>query len=359
LDKIKQILKPLFKPAIAMGAAFAIGGVLLVLAGYDVSTAFKALWDASFKNLRSFTVTINRSSPIIFTGLAIAIAFRANAMNMGAEGQFLFGAIGATWVGLTFTTLPGFILIPLMIIVGAAFGAFWALIPAFLKIKYEVSEIITTIMFNYVALHFIGFLVRGPWRDTGQAEPQSFPIATQGFLPELLPKTRLHFGYFLGILMAIGLFYLLFKTYIGYEIRAVGLNKDAARTAGISAEKTLLGTMLLSGALAGMGGAIELGSLHYLIEGISPGHGWTGIAVSVLATNNPLGIIFTSFLFGALSSGATSMQRAAGVSASFVQIFQGIMIIGIALATLQTMKKSPKKEVKQELKQGLKKEGVA
>jgi ABC-type uncharacterized transport system permease subunit len=309
------------------------------------------LWNATFKDLRSFTVTINRSSPIIFTGLAIAIGFRGNVINMGAEGQFLFGAIGATWVGLTFTSLPGFLLIPLMVISGAVFGALWSLLPGLMKIKYEVSEIISTIMLNYVALHFVGFLVRGPWRDTGQAEPQSYAIATQGFLPELLPKTRLHFGYFLGIVIAIALFYLLFKTFIGYEIRAVGLNMDAARTAGISAEKTVLGTMLLSGALAGMGGAIELGSLHYLIEGISPGHGWTGIAVSVLATNNPLGIIFTSFLFGALSSGATSMQRAAGVSASFVQIFQGVMIIGIALATLRTMKKSLKKEVKQEIKQ--------
>jgi len=355
LDKIKRAAKLLFKPALAMLAAFAIGGLLLALAGYDVGTAFRALWDATFKNLRSFTVTVNRSSPIIFTGLAVAIAFRANVMNMGAEGQFLFGAIGATWVGMTFTALPGFILIPLMIITGAALGALWALFPAFLKVKYEVSEIITTIMLNYVALHFIGFLVRGPWRDTSQAEPQSFPIAPQAFLPELLAKTRLHFGYFLGIIMAISLFYLLFKTYLGYEIRAVGLNQDAARTAGISAEKTMLATMLLSGALAGMGGAIELGSIHYLIEGISPGHGWTGIAVSVLATNNPLGIIFTSFLFGALSSGATSLQRAAGVSASFVQIFQGIMIIGIALATLQRMKRSSRKAVRQ----AIKRKGVA
>lgn len=351
MDKIKQIIKPLFKPVLAILVAFVIGGTLLFVAGYEVDTAFGALWDATFKNLRNFTVTLNRSSPIIFTGLAVAIAFRASAMNMGAEGQFLFGAIGATWVGLTFTALPGFMLIPLMLIAGAALGALWALIPAFLKVRYEVSEIITTIMFNYIALQFVGFLVRGPWRDTGQAEPQSYTIAVQGFLPELLPKTRLHFGYFLGILMAIGLFYLLFKTFIGYEIRAVGLNKDAARTAGISAEKTLLGTMLLSGALAGIGGAIELGSLHYLIEGISPGHGWTGIAVSVLAANNPLGIIFTSFLFGALSSGAMAMQRSAGISVSFVQIFQGVMIIGIALATLQKIAKSKKKEVRQKIEE--------
>ena len=339
METLKNFLKQLVKPAAAIGAAFLIGGLLLLLAGYDVGLSFKALWDATFSSLRNFTVSVNRSSPLIFTGLAVAIAFRGSVFNIGAEGQLLVGAIGATLTGLAFGSLPGPVLIPLMILMGALSGAAWAFIPGFLKARYGVSEVITTIMFNYIGLQLVGYLVRGPIRDVGQAEPQSFPIAQQGWLPNLIPGTRLHLGYFLGILIAVGLFFLLFKTYAGYEVRAVGLNQDASRTAGISVEKTMVGTMLLSGALAGIGGAIEVGNLHYLIEGISPGHGFTGIAVSVLAGNNPIGIIFTSFLFGSLSSGAMTMQRTAGVSASFVQVFQGIMIIGIAMATVKHTKK--------------------
>lgn len=351
MQKLRPFLKQMIKPAVAIAAAFLIGALLLVLAGYDVGLSFRALWDATFSSLRNFTVSLNRSSPLIFTGLAVAIAFRGSVFNIGAEGQLLVGAIGATLTGLYLSMLPGIILIPLMILSGALFGAAWAFIPGLLKARYGVSEVITTIMFNYIGLQLVGYLVRGPIRDVSQAEPQSYPIALQAWLPNLIPGTRLHFGYFLGVLIAVGLFFLLFKTYTGYEVRAVGLNQDASRTAGISVEKTMVGTMLLSGALAGIGGAIEVGNLHYLIEGISPGHGFTGIAVSVLASNNPLGIIFTSFLFGALSSGAMTMQRTAGVSANFVQVFQGIMIVGIAVATVQQKKKAVVKKI-------VKKEGV-
>lgn len=325
----------LFRPVLAILISLLIGAAILFLAGYDVGKAFASLWLGTFRNLFSLTNTINRASPLIFVGLAVAIAFRGSVFNIGAEGQLLMGAVFATVVGVTLTFLPGIILIPLMIIAGAIGGALWGFIPGFLKAKYEVSEVITTIMFNYIALYFIGYLVRGPLRDASQAEPQSHTIAEQGFLPAILPGTRLHFGYLLGILFAVILFYLLFKTFIGYEVRAVGFNRDAARCGGISVEKTVTSTMLISGALAGIGGALELANIHYLIEGISPGHGYTGISVAVLAGSNPIGIVFTSLLFGALSSGAMTMQRMAGVSASFVNIFQGIMIVAIALAAVK------------------------
>jgi general nucleoside transport system permease protein len=325
----------LLRPTIAILISLLIGALILLLAGYDVGKAFASLWLGTFRNLFSITSTINRSSPLIFVGLAVAIAFRGSVFNIGAEGQLLMGAVFATVIGVTFTTLPGIVLIPLMIIAGALGGALWGFIPGFLKAKYEVSEVITTIMFNYIALYFIGYLVRGPMRDPARAEPQSHTIAEQGFLPSILPGTRLHFGYFLGILFAVLLFYLLFKTFVGYEVRAVGFNRDAARCGGISVEKTVTATMLISGGLAGIGGALELANVHYLIEGISPGHGYTGISVAVLAASNPIGIIFTSLLFGALSSGAMTMQRMAGVSASFVNIFQGVMIVAIALAAVK------------------------
>ncbi len=344
---MKEKLISLIRPLIAIVISLILGALILFIAGYDVADAFGAIWNASFRNLRTITTTFNKSSPLLFVGLAVAISFRGNVFNIGAEGQLLMGAVFATLVGLYFTALPGFLLIFLMLLAGTIGGALWAFIPGYLKAKYDVSEVITTIMFNYIALNFIGYLVRGPIRDTTQAEPQSFSIARQGFLPEMIPGTPLHFGYLLGVVLAVVLFYMLFKTYVGYEVRAVGLNKDAAKVAGVNVRKTIVGTMLISGALAGLGGAIELANIHYLLEGISPGYGFTGIAVAILANSNPIGVVFSSFLFGFLNAGATSMQRSAGVSASFVQIFQGIMIIAIALATVA--KKSLTKKIEKKL----------
>ncbi len=325
--------RQVIKPFSAILASFILGGAILFLAGYNVLDAFSALFGATFRNLFAFTGTINRSSPLIFVGLAVAVAFRGSVFNIGAEGQFLMGAAFATIVGISFKGVPGFLLIPLMIVAGAAGGGFWASIPGYLKARYEVSEVITTIMFNYVALNLVGWLIRGPIKDTHQAEPQSFAIAKQAYLPSILPGTRLHMGFMIGIFVALGLSFLIFKTKSGFELRSVGLSQDAARCAGIDVRKTLTFTMMLSGALAGMGGAIELADIHYLIEGISPGYGYTGISVAVLAGNHPIAVIFTSLLFGALSAGASTMQRTAGVSASFIGIFQGIMIVAIALAS--------------------------
>lgn len=349
-------IKTLFRPTIAILISLALGALILFLAGYDVGKAFLAIWNASFRNIRTLSATLNKASPLLFVGLAVAISFRGNVFNIGAEGQLLMGAVFATLTGLYFTSLPGWLLIIVMMISGVVGGALWAFIPGYLKAKYDVSEVITTIMFNYIALNFIGFLVRGPIRDTAQAEPQSFAIAKQGFLPTLIPDTALHIGFFLGAILAVILFYVLFKTYRGYEVRAVGLNSTAAKVAGINVSRTMVGTMLVSGGLAGLGGAVELANIHYLLEGLSPGYGFTGIAVAVLANSNPIGVVFSSFLFGFLNAGATAMQRSAGVSASFVDIFQGIIIIAIALvaankyvAKKKTMSKNKDIESKEEV----------
>ena len=198
-------------------------------------------------------------------------------------------------------------------------------------------------MFNYIALQLVGFLVRNPMRDRSQAEPQSYAIAEQGFMPYLIEKTKLHPGFFVGCIVAVIVYILLFKTYFGYEVRAVGYNRTAAKYGGINVNRTMILTMLISGALAGMGGAFEVaGSAHYLYEKISNGYGFTAIAVSILAANNPIGVIFSSLLFGFLASGSTAMQRSIGVSASFADIVQGIIIIFVAVAAVSQVKKSKK-----------------
>lgn len=336
----------LLKPLAAIVVSFVLGALILTLAGYDIGEAFSALWNGTFKDFRSFAGTINKSTPLIFVGLAVAIAFRGSVFNIGAEGQLLMGAVGAAFVGIYATAIPGPLLLITMILVGGLFGAIWGAIPGYFKAKFGASEVITTIMFNYIALQFIGFLVRGPLKDVSQAEPQSYAIAAHGFMPSLFEGTKLHFGFLLGVIIAVILYLLLFKHPVGYEIRAVGLNGMAAKTSGINVNRTIVGTMFLSGFLAGIGGAIQLSSVHYLLEGISPGYGFTGIPIAILVANNPLGVIFSSFLFGALDAGGAAMQRTAGISISFISIFQGIFIIAIAIAAVTSIKKRKKKEVK-------------
>lgn len=347
-----DLLKSFWKPLVAIVGAIVVSALFLIAFGYPVGESFISLWEASFKNLRVFGNMLNKASPLLFTGIAVAIGNRGSVFNIGAEGQFLLGAVAATWVGITFTSLPGPLLMIMMILAGAIAGAAWGFIPGILKAKLAISEVITTIMFNYIALQLVGFLCRTVLRDTSQAEPQSFSIAEQGELPYLLDGTRLHPGFLFGCIVAVLIFILLFKSYFGYEVRAVGYNNIASKYAGISVNKTVVVTMLISGALAGMGGAFELtGGSHYLYEKISNGYGYTAIAVSVLAGNNPIGVIFSSMLFGFLDTGSTAMQRDVGVSSSFADIVQGVIIIFVAVAAVSRVKKSGKKKLDTDDKQ--------
>lgn len=348
--RIKQTILRAWRPFAAIVGSMLVSYLVLLVTGYDGTAAIKALFSASFNFssmthfLRALTNMLNKTSPLLFTGLALAISFRCNVFNVGTEGQFLFGCIAAVYIGyyvpMLVPSIPGIVLRLLIFIGGAVAGAIWGLFPGYLKVKHGVSEIITTIMLNYVALHFIGYLVRGPIMDLNQAEAQSVVIAKQGYMPyiigpEQVVGVRLHAGFFIGCVLAIILYVFLFKTFYGYEIRATGYNQLAAKCCGISVNRTMMGTMLLSGALAGLGGAVELaGNTHYLLENISPGYGFTAIAVSILASNNPAGIILSATLFGFLSNGAGAMQKAAGVTKSFVDLFQGIIIVVVGLVTM-------------------------
>lgn len=335
MEKLKSALRSIWMPALAIIAALIVCWVVLTAAGYSAPDAFGALWDATFRNIKSFGNTLNKASPLVFTGIAVAVSYRCSVFNIGTEGQFLMGAISAGYVGIYLDMLPGPVLIVLMCIAGAIGGAFWGMIPGYLKARHGVSEVITTIMFNYIALQFLGYLVRGPLRDTSQVEPQSFKIAEQAYLSYIIPNTRLHIGFFVACIIAVIMYIGLFKTYYGYELRAVGYNKVAAQCGGVNTSSTMIKAMLISGGIAGLGGAIELaGNTHYLFENMSPGYGYTAIAISVLANNNPIGVIFSSLLFGFLNAGSTAMQRAADVSASFVNIFQGIVVVFVALAAV-------------------------
>ena len=349
----KKVLSSIWRPVVALIAAIFVSGIVLVIFNYDVGLSFRAMIDASFKNVRTVGNLMNNTCPLLFCGLSVAISYRSSVFNIGAEGQFIAGTIASCWIGIAFADLPGGLLLVLMLLGGMIAGALWAYIPGMLKARYNINEVITTIMFNYIALQLIGCLTRTILRDKTQADPQSYKIPVSSWLSYLLPGTKMNSGVVIGVVVAIVIYIILFKTPYGFDVRAVGYNKVASMYCGIKVKSVTIKTMMLAGALAGLGGAIEVcGSSHYIFEKISNNFGYTGIAISVLANNNPIGVIFSSLLFGFLKTGSSTMQRIVNASAQFTTVIQGIVILFIAisasanaLGTSKVKKKAEKKEV--------------
>ncbi len=328
--RLKRILGNVWTPFAAIPIALMIGGVFLLLAGYDPVKAYTAMWDGAFKDRTAFTEVLIKATPLIFIGIGLAIAFKCSIWNIGAEGQFYAGAVMATVTGIYLGSLPRFILMPLVLVMGVVGGALWGMLAAYLKNRFGANEVVTTIMLNYIAIFFTGFLVTGPMIETKGLFPQTPKISEAAWLPRFLPPTRLHIGFILAIILAILLYILIFKTTTGYTIRAVGINPDAARYAGINVKKNILLAMAISGGAAGLAGAVEVAAISYrLYQLISPGFGFDGIAVSLLVNNNPLGVIFSGFLFGALRSGAEVMMMSAKVPSVLVYMIQGMVILSV------------------------------
>lgn len=338
--KYEKYINSILVPTLSIIFSLILGGIFIFIAGYDPIKAFAALFGASFGSIRTFGQCLVKTSPLIFTGVAVSFTLRCKVFNIGAEGQFLMGAVMATWVGVTFTDLPPFLLIPFTLFCGAIGGGLCALIPGYLKAKHGISEVITTLMFNSIAIRLIGFLIKGPLKEAGYPMPQSARISENAFLPLILPGTKLHLGFLIAVSFAVIIYIILFKTYFGYEIRAVGFNTLAAENGGIDVKKNIILTMIISGAISGVGGAVEITGVAYrLFDGLSPGYGYTAIAVAILANKNPLGVILTAFVFGILNTGGTAMQRTAGVSPVVILVFQGIIIFFLALSTALSQKK--------------------
>lgn len=302
----------------------------LRVAGFDATLALGALWRGSFGNWYALTSsTLVRATPLVLTGLAVAVAFRGGVWNIGADGQLLAGAALATAVGLAWGGALGWAALPIALLAGAAGGACWAGIAAVLRTRFGVLEVISTIMLNFVALDLVGYLVRGPLQEPSHAYPQSNPIPPQMHLPFLIPGTRLHWGFALGVIAALILWWAMRSTAAGFRVRAIGANPDAARIAGrIDVARTTTNVLLVSGALAGLAGAIEVSGVTYaLYENISAGYGYTAIAVALLAGLDPLGVLGTGVLFGALEAGALSMQREASVPSVVVTAVEAALVL--------------------------------
>jgi len=277
------------------------------------------------------SITLVRSVPLILTGLAVALAFRAGVWNIGAEGQLYAGAIAAAAVGLAGSGLPGPILLPGVLLAASLAGAGWAFVPAVMRVRFGVGEVITTILLNFVGVHLAAYMVRGPLQEGRGVFPQSDPLTAAARLPALLPGTRLHWGFVLAIGLAIGLAVLLRQTRVGFQIRAVGASPIAAEVSGrIDTRRVILISFLVSGAIAGLAGGVEVSGVTFaLYENLSPGWGYTAIAVALLAGLDPIGVVVTGVMFGALQAGAGAMQRDAGIPAAWVGVVEALVILAV------------------------------
>ena len=330
-------------PLLATFTALIIGAIIIVLTGSSLSdalNAYGALLQGSVGSLRAISETLTAATPLIFAGLSVALAFRAGLFNIGGEGQALIGGMFAVWVGFSITGLPIYIHLPLAVLAGIVGGAIWGFIPGVLKAKTGAHEVITTIMLNYIALRLVDyFLKTSIFQREGRNEPVSKTVEASAnypaFLSSIDPALRVHAGLFVALAAAVFVSWLLFRTTIGFEFRAVGANPNAARYAGISVTKVYILVMLVAGALAGSAGAGQvLGVLDRATPGFSEGLGFDGIAVALLGRSNPYGVVAAALLFGGLRAGGQQMQVSANVGIDLIAVIQALIIMFVAAPAL-------------------------
>ncbi len=336
--KLQKILFKLSVPVIAVALGLLVGGIIMVTSGYDPLLAYSSLFSVIFTDPYYIGETVRQMSPLILSGIAVAFAFRTGLFNIGVEGQLLVGWLASVYVGIAVEGVPAFIHIPLAILAAAAAGALWGLVPGFLKARFRVHEVITTIMMNYVALHVTNAIIRTHLLAPGERteDIQSSASLSSLFLQEITDFSRLHYGIIAAILAAVLMWYLLWKTTTGYELRAVGFNQHASDYAGINVSKNIILSMCISGGFAGVAGAMEgLGTYQYMtINAAFTGVGFDGIAVALLGANSAIGIILAAALFGGLKIGALNMQAMAQVPPELITIVISLIIFFVASSYL-------------------------
>ncbi|MGQ7847888.1 ABC transporter permease [Granulosicoccus sp. 3-233] len=323
-------------PIMAIALSLLMASLLIVWAGESILAAFHMMAVGAFGSTFALTETLSRAIPLTFTGLAAAIAFRARFYNIGAEGQLYCGALAATLVGTGLLELNSFWMIPLLFLVGALAGGLALLLPWYLKTRLSVDEVVTTLLLNFVILLLVSYTLEGPLRDPmSMGWPQAAPIIDSGVLPALVPRTRLHAGLYVALAAAMVLWLLLRFSVFGFSVKALGLNSSAARHAGIPAARTLFWVAMLSGALAGAAGVSEVAGLKgYLTLDLSPGFGYTGIAVAMLANLHPLGVVLSATFLAGISVGADSMGRALGVPSYIADIMVACAVLSVLIGLM-------------------------
>lgn len=326
---------------LALSAGTVVIGVIFLACGVNPFFAFQKIFSGSFGSLYGIKETITKAIPLILIGGGLAVVFKAKFWNIGAESQLLMGAIFGTWVGLHWgPSLPPVVIVPLMFVAGFIGGALWGLIPAILKLRFSINEVISTLMLNYICAEFLTLLIVGPWKS-----PKKFGFPYTDDLPEsamlaLWPGSRIHTATLILALVAmVVLTIMIYKTRFGYEVRVIGENPDAAKYAGIDFNRTTLLIMVISGGMAGLAGVGEVAGIHHYLsypDTISSGYGFTAIIVAWLAKLNPLYVIFSAIFFAGILVGGDAIQISLGLPAATVDIFNGTMLIFLIMGDFFT-----------------------
>ena len=335
---LRSALDAMLIPSLAIFTAVVLGGIIIALVKGNPFLAYYGLIQGSFGSAKALSETAVWATPYIFAGLAVALAFKGGLFNIGAEGQLAVGAVFAALIGYALPEwlgrdIPTFIHLPLAILVGMLMGAVWAAIVGFLKAYTGGHEVINTIMMNYIALNTISFLLNGPMKDPNpnNVTARTPLIAESARIPVIFNGLRIHWGFVLALLVAFLVWWLLNKTTLGFEIRTVGANPDAAKYAGINVKRIIILTMALSGMLAGLAGTIEVTGLNYRHElGFSIGYGFDAIAIALLGRSHPLGVVLASILFAAMRNGATRMQFLTQMPVDLISMLQALILLFVA-----------------------------
>ncbi len=343
IDTRNSVRKPAFDlqglllraamPVLAILIALLVGAVMLLLLKANPLTAYGTMVKGVFGTMSGFTQSLVKATPLLLVGLGICIAFRASVLNIGGEGQIIAGALMATWFSLQFRTWPSALLIPATMVMGFIAGCLWGFIPGILKARLNVNEILSTVMMNAIALQLMNLLIRGPLIDpagvaAGTFLPQSERLPQAVWLGRLIPQTLLHTGAIVAVVLAVVVYIFLWRTTIGYRIRAVGLSPEASKYAGIPVPFYQMLSLTLAGGFAGLAGVVEvIGVQHRLLEGVTSGYGFTGIVAALFGGLHPLGLSPASWLFGRLLVGGDMMQRAVQVPSALIDTLLGLIVL--------------------------------
>jgi ABC-type uncharacterized transport system permease subunit len=322
-------------PLAAVVVTLVLCSGLIWAAGSNVFVAYGVMFAASLGDGYAITETLVRAAPMIFTGLAVAVAFRAKFWNIGGEGQLIAGAVVSCFVGSF--PMPGAIAIPAMALAGFVAGSAAALIPATLRVKLKVDDVVSSLLLNSVIFYLLMALIEGPWKDPLSGYPISPPIEDSAIFPVLAEGTRLHIGVIAALVAAPIIWFLIQRTTLGFAIRVSGENPHAAQYGGIPVERVILSAAIVSGGLAGLAGVCEVGGVHYqVMSDISPGYGYSGIVIAMLARLNPLGVVPAAIFLAAVMTGASAMSRATGVPVFLSDVIQGTALLAMLVALLFT-----------------------
>ena len=327
-----RFLQTPFRVIVTLFLALMIGAIIVGLSGKDPINAYNVLLNSAFGSQQAIANTLLAATPLILTGLATMVAFRAGIFNIGVEGSLYLGAFAAAWVGFTFTELPGLLIIPLAFLVAGIVGGIWGAIPGYLKARWHVDEVVTTIMLNYVAILFTDYLVNGPFLVAGMSNAMSEQVAEQAQLTRIIERSQLNTSFFLALIVFVVVLIITYRTTLGYEINVLGTNTEFARWSGMPIRRIIVVVMFISGFIGALAGAGQALGVHYrFVSGFSRGFGFDGIVIALLGKNNPFGILFAALFFGALRNGGSTMELFTRIPRDLIDILQALIIFFVAI----------------------------